>query len=165
MRVFTLDVEMTLPLPREAVFAFFADAGNLEAITPPWLHFHVLTPRPIPMHTGALIDYRLRLHGLPIHWRSSIDEWSPPARFVDRQLKGPYRLWHHTHDFADGLIPGTTLVRDRVRYSVPGGTIIQHLFVKSRVDAIFRFRQRAIAQALLGRDLGHYPDPVHGAES
>lgn len=166
MRIFTLEVELELPLPREGVFPFFADAGNLEAITPPWLHFHILTPRPIPMHEGALIDYRLRLHGVPIRWRTRIDAWEPPARFVDRQLRGPYRLWHHTHTFEERSTPAgvSTLVRDRVRYAVPGGRVVQRLFVGPQVDAIFRFRQRAISRMLLGRDLPAYPEPVHGEE-
>lgn len=172
MRTFTLEVELELPLPRERVFPFFADARNLEGITPPWLHFHILTPRPIPMHEGALIDYRLRLHGIPIRWRTRIDLWDPPARFVDRQLRGPYRLWHHTHTFEERPATGTevgtagarTLVRDRVRYAVPGGRLVQRLFVGPQVDAIFRHRQRAIARALLGRDLPAYPEPVHSEE-
>ena len=92
--------EQRLPGSPEAVFPFFADAGNLEAITPPWLGFEVVTPRPIEMRAGALIEYRLGLHRLPIAWLTRIEEWEPGVRFVDMQLTGPYRLWHHTHEFA-----------------------------------------------------------------
>lgn len=162
MRIFTLDVELFLPLPIETVFPFFSDAGNLEAITPPWLHFHIITPRPIPMHPGALIDYKLRLHGLPIRWRTEIERWEPPLLFVDRQLRGPYRLWHHTHTFE--AREGGTLVRDRVRYAVHFGRVVRTLFVKGQVDQIFRYRQRAIARLLLGSELPSYPGPVHAEE-
>ncbi len=162
MPIFTLDVELLLPLPVDTVFPFFADAGNLEAITPPWLHFHIMTPRPIPMHPGALIDYKLRLHGFPIRWRTEIQRWEPPHLFVDQQLRGPYTLWHHTHTFEER--DGGTLVKDRVRYGVPLGVITQKLFVKAQVDQIFRFRQRAISRMMLGRELASYPEPVHGRE-
>ncbi len=83
----------------DTVFGFFADAGNLESITPPWLSFHIVTPRPIAMRQGTLIEYELKLHGLPISWLTRIDEWVPGERFVDSQLQGPYALWHHTHTF------------------------------------------------------------------
>ena len=98
---YVLRREQRLPGTPEEVFPFFADAGNLEAITPPWLGFHVVTPRPIEMRPGALIEYRLRLHRLPIAWLTRIEEWVPSERFVDMQLTGPYRLWHHTHEFRE----------------------------------------------------------------
>ena len=99
---FVLRREQRLPGTPGEIFPFFADAGNLEAITPPWLGFRVVTPRPIEMREGALIEYRLRLHALPISWLTRIEEWETDPthpRFVDVQLSGPYRLWHHTHEF------------------------------------------------------------------
>ena len=96
----TCSAEQRLPGTPDEVFPFFADAGNLEAITPPWLSFEVVTPRPIEMRVGALIEYRLKLHRLPISWLTRIEEWVPGERFVDAQLQGPYKLWHHTHEFA-----------------------------------------------------------------
>ena len=108
--------ELWLPRPREEVFAFFSDARNLDAITPPWVCFRMLTPAPVEMKAGALIDYKLRVHGIPIRWRSKITEWEPPVRFVDEQLRGPYRLWIHEHEFESR--DGGTLVRDYVRYAV-----------------------------------------------
>ena len=107
----TLRREQRLPGPPEEVFPFFADAGNLEAITPPWLRLRVVTPRPIEMRAGALIEYRLALHGLPIRWLTRIEEWVPGVRFVDAQLTGPYRLWHHTHEFAPDGAGGTADAR------------------------------------------------------
>ena len=99
MREFTLQTELWLPRLRDEVFPFFAEARNLETLTPAWLKFEVLTPAPIAMRPGMPIDYRIRVHGLPIRWRTEIAEWDPPRRFVDVQLRGPYTLWHHTHTF------------------------------------------------------------------
>ena len=98
--------EQRLPGTPDEVFPFFADARNLEAITPPWLGFRVLTPAPIEMRPGALIEYRLKLRGLPLSWLTRIEEWVPGERFVDAQLAGPYALWHHTHEFAPGPAAG-----------------------------------------------------------
>ena len=118
MRYHVLRREQRLPGTPDEVFPFFADARNLEAITPPWLGFRVLTPAPIELRVGALIEYRLRLRGLPLAWLTRIEDWTPGVRFVDAQLAGPYRLWHHTHEFApDGA--GGTLMRDTVRYALP----------------------------------------------
>jgi len=138
--------EQNLPLPPEETFEFFGDALNLEAITPPWLGFQVTTPRPIDMHAGTLIEYRLRLHGVPVSWRTRIEVWEPGRRFVDRQLRGPYRLWHHTHEFEpDGR--GGTVMRDVVRYALPLGLLgaLAHLlFVRRDVARIFDFRRDEI---------------------
>lgn len=168
MRIFTLTADLTLPLSVDRVFPFFADAGNLEAITPAYLKFRILTPRPIPMHKGALIDYRLSLHGIPFRWRTEIAEWDPPRRFVDQQLRGPYRLWHHTHTFEpvrDAAGNEGTLVRDFVRYAVPLVGLVQRVFVRPRVEGIFAHRQRQIALLLLGRELPEYPPIRHGEEA
>src|SRR5690242_5512703 len=115
---YELATSLWLPRPRAEVFAFFADAANLETITPAFLKFQAVTEAPIPMRAGALIDYRLRLHGIPITWKTELAEWDPPRRFVDRQLRGPYAEWVHTHTF-DEQDDGT-LVRDHVRYRLPG---------------------------------------------
>lgn len=150
MSVHVLRREQRLPGAPEDVFAFFADAHNLEAITPDWLGFRVSTPSPIEMHAGALIEYRLRLHTVPIAWRTTIAVWDPPRRFVDVQVRGPYMLWHHTHDFEpDG--DGGTLMRDTVRYGMPFGPLgaLAHRFIVRRdLDAIFDFRRRAISASL-----------------
>ena len=136
--------ELCLPLPRMQVFDFFADAFNLEALTPPFLHFVVLTPRPIEMRAGTLIDYKLRVHGLPLHWRTRISAWEPPCRFVDEQLRGPYRQWIHEHRFEER--DGGTLMFDRVRYVVPGGWFIHKLFVRRDVEKIFAFRRERLSE-------------------
>ena len=145
--VYELKTELWLPLPIQTVFDFFADAQNLEAITPDWLRFRIVTPRPIAMSAGILIDYRLRLHGIPIGWRTEISEWSPPHRFVDRQLRGPYRLWVHEHTFEEH--DGGTRIRDAVTHAVPGGALVHRFFVRPDLLAIFRFRQEAIQRLLL----------------
>jgi ligand-binding SRPBCC domain-containing protein len=136
--------ELLLPLPIGELFPFFAEARNLETLTPPWLKFEVLTPPPITLRAGALIDYRIRVHGLPIRWRTEIVEWDPPHRFVDVQLRGPYQLWHHTHTFEGH--GDSTLCRDDVRYWPRGGAIIDRLFVRRDVERIFAFRQRKLRE-------------------
>jgi ligand-binding SRPBCC domain-containing protein len=148
---YVLRREQRLPGTPEKVFPFFADAGNLEAITPPWLGFRVVTPRPVEMREGALIEYRLRLHGLPISWLTRIEEWVPSERFVDVQLSGPYRLWHHTHEL-EPYGERETLMRDTVRYAVgfgPLGELAHRLLVRRDVEAIFDYRAERIP-ALLG---------------
>lgn len=142
--VYLLTTEQWFPRPREEIFPFFGDAANLEAITPPWLHFQVLTPRPIAMHAGTLIDYTLRLHRIPIRWRTEIAAWEPPVRFVDRQLKGPYHLWVHEHTFEEHQ--GGTLARDRVEYQVPGGRLVHSLLVRRDLERIFTFRRQVLEQ-------------------
>lgn len=136
-----------LPRARAEVFAFFADAENLEQLTPPWLNFRILTPRPVDMRPGALIDYRLRLRGLPIRWRSEITAWEPPARFVDEQRRGPYKLWRHEHLFEER--DGGTLCTDRVEYAVPFDGLIHGWLVGPDLQRIFRYRRERLL-ALLG---------------
>src|SRR5262249_6627812 len=118
MRVRTLTTELWLPKPAEEVFAFFGDARNLDAVTPSWLHFRILTPMPMEMRRGATLEYRIRWRWVPLHWRTEITAWEPPFRFVDEQVKGPYRRWWHEHLFE--MRDGGTLMRDRVEYAVPG---------------------------------------------
>lgn len=117
MKIFVLDRKTWLPAPRPDVFAFFADAANLERLTPPTLHFQILTPSPIAMSPGSRIDYRLRVHGVPVRWQSEITRFEPPAVFVDEARRGPYRLWLHQHLFEER--DGGTAVRDYVRWAVP----------------------------------------------
>ena len=151
MAVHVLTRIQRIPSPRQEVFAFFADARNLERITPPELRFRILTPAPIMLRAGALIDYRLSLFGVPFPWRTEIEVWEPGVRFVDRQLRGPYRRWHHTHTFEDA--PGGTLMTDRVEYQVPLGPLgelARRLFVTRQVEGIFDHRRRVI-EALFGR--------------
>jgi ligand-binding SRPBCC domain-containing protein len=134
--------ELWLPLPPAELFRFFGDAANLDAITPPWLHFQVVTPPPIVMREGALIDYRLRVHGLPLRWRTCISAWQPPHRFVDEQIRGPYRQWIHEHTFEPR--DGGTLARDVVRYAVPLDFLLHRWFVRPDIERIFRFRSEAL---------------------
>ncbi len=143
---YLLTTEQWFPRPCEEVFEFFSDAANLESITPPWLRFHVLTPRPIDVREGTLIDYKLRLHFVPIRWRTEIAAWEPPFRFIDRQLRGPYRLWVHEHTFEEHQ--GGTLARDRVEYQVPGGRLIHTLLVRPDLMRIFAFRRKVLADRL-----------------
>ena len=143
---FKLEAELWLPRRRDAVFLFFADAFNLETLTPPWLKFEVLTPRPIEMRAGLRIDYRLRLRGLPLRWQSEITAWEPPRRFVDEQRRGPYRAWIHEHLFEER--DGGTLARDGVRYKVIGGRLVNALLVRRDVERIFSFRQEKLRELL-----------------
>ncbi|MBN1513991.1 MAG: SRPBCC family protein [Phycisphaerae bacterium] len=141
---FCLESELWLPRPRAEVFPFFANAFNLEMLTPPFLNFRVLTPGPIEMRAGARIDYRLRLHGLPLQWQSEITVWDPPRRFVDEQRRGPYRRWVHEHRFEDRQ--GGTQVFDSVHYDVYGGPLIERLLVRRDVQNIFAYRHRRLLE-------------------
>jgi ligand-binding SRPBCC domain-containing protein len=151
MRIHVLERSQRIPRPPGEVFEFFADARNLEAITPPWIHFGVATEGAIEMGPGTLIEYRLRLHRIPIRWLTRIEAWEHGRRFVDVQLRGPYRLWHHTHLFEpDG--EGGTVVRDLVRYALPLGPIgrlAHRLFVARDLRLIFDHRRRAVSAVLL----------------
>jgi ligand-binding SRPBCC domain-containing protein len=146
-----LQREQLIPHPLEKVFAFFADAANLEAITPPWLRFQILTPPPIAMGPGTLIEYRLRWHGMPIRWVTRIDRWEPPIRFSDVQLRGPYRLWEHLHTFEP--CDGGTRMCDVVRYALPFGPLgrlAHRMIVQSDLDAIFDYRAARVEEMLQG---------------
>ena len=142
MTVHTIETEVWLPKPLDIVFPFFADARNLATLTPPWLRFSVLTPGPIQLKPGALIDYRLHLHGIPIRWQSEITAWQPPHRFVDEQRRGPYRRWIHEHPFVEHN--GGTLARDRVQYAVSGGSLVNYLFVARDLQRVFAFRKETL---------------------
>lgn len=142
----TLETRQWFPRPIARVFPFFADAGNLERITPPWLRFRILPPRPGEIRKGTTIDYRIRLHGLPLLWRSEITAWDPPHGFVDEQRRGPYRVWIHEHRFVER--DGGTEVRDLVRYAVPGGRVVDRLFVRRDVARIFAYRAATLREIL-----------------
>ena len=141
---FRLESEFIAPRPLEDVFAFFSDAFQLQTITPPWLHFSVRTPAPIVITTGTRIDYQIRMHGVPMRWQSVISVWDPPFRFVDEQIKGPYRTWHHEHTFTP--VDGGTLCRDVVDYSVFGGALVNALFVRRELRKIFQFRREKLME-------------------
>lgn len=138
-----LQTAQWLPAPLEEVFRFFSDASNLQALTPPWAHFQILTAAPIAMRAGTRIDYRIRLHGIPITWQSEIASWDPPHGFVDVQVRGPYRRWVHTHSFAEAR--GGTTVGDAVDFDVPLGFLVGWL-VKRDVEKIFAYRQRELSR-------------------
>ncbi len=150
--VHTLEREQRLAVPLERAFALYSEARNLERITPPWLGFRVTTPGVIEMRAGTLIDYRLKLHGFPVRWRTRIAAWEPPRRFLDVQLHGPYALWEHTHTF-ECLDRGSVLIGDRVRYALPLGPLgeLAHAaFVERDLRRIFDYRARAVAAWLDG---------------
>ncbi len=144
-----------VPAPRSEVFPFFEDPANLEALTPPWLRFRILTPAPLPRGEGAVYEYRLKVRSLPLRWRTLIEAFEPGRRFVDRQVAGPYALWHHTHRFEDLPGGGTRLV-DQVRYRVGWGLLgrIAHaLWVRRDLERVFAYRREAIAARFGALDL------------
>ena len=147
-----LQREQRLSGPPDEVFEFFADAHNLEALTPPLLRFRVITPAPITMGAGTLIRYELRVRRVPVSWLTEITEWEPPYRFVDEQRQGPYALWHHTHTF-EPLGDDGTLMRDVVRYRVgfgPLGVLANRVVVRRDVEKIFDFRAERVPVLLAG---------------
>lgn len=146
---YRLQTDITLARPLDAVFAFFSDAGNLEAITPPELRFEILTPRPIGMERDTRIDYRLHLYGIPFRWRTRISVWEPGVRFVDEQESGPFALWIHEHRF-EPISPSATRIRDEVRYALPLEPLgrLAHPIVRARLDHIFAYREARVRELL-----------------
>ena len=146
MTTYEIHRKQWVPQPLEKIFEFFAKAENLEELTPPFLHFQI-TLAPPRMEAGARIEYKLRVHGLPIHWRTIIEEWDPPKQFVDHQAKGPHELWHHTHRFS--AENGGTWIEDTVRYALPFGPIgriVNRVMVSRDVNAIFDYRERRVRE-------------------
>jgi ligand-binding SRPBCC domain-containing protein len=149
--VHVLEREQVVPRGRGDVFPFFADARNLERLTPPALRFVILTPGPIEMRAGTVIDYRISLSGLPMRWRTLIEAFEPEDRFVDVQTRGPYKLWRHLHEFRE--VPGGTAIADRVEYELPFGVlgnVVHAAIVRRQLDGIFGYR-RATIEALFGK--------------
>lgn len=147
MKVYHLKREITVPRPREEVFAFFEGPENLSILTPQSMQFTILTPQPIKMQSGAIIDYSVKIMGFRRHWQTLITEYNPPDRFVDIQLKGPYTFWHHTHRFVDR--GSKTTIIDEVKYVVPFGIIgriINAVVIRRQLDSIFDFRAQIIAR-------------------
>ncbi|HEX3943763.1 MAG TPA: SRPBCC family protein [Rhizomicrobium sp.] len=145
-----------MPRPIEEIFTYFSDARNLAEITPPWMGFHILTQGKIEMRVGAKIQYRIGVHGIPMRWTTEIREWTPPHRFIDVQLSGPYALWHHTHRFDSR--DGGTRIRDTVHYRLPFGPlgrIVNRLFVARDVGRIFDYRAQRIRERF-----GAAPEPA-----
>lgn len=150
--------EQTIARPLDKVFPFFADARNLETLTPPWLRFEILTPGSIDMQVGTIIQYALRIRGMPIRWTTAITVWNPPFEFVDVQLRGPYVLWHHRHTFES--FGETTRMIDEVHYRLPFGglgRVVNSLFVRRDLAAIFDYRAQMIE-----RFLGCVPSATFG---
>jgi len=147
MKIYTLQQRQVVQAPVEEVFDFFSDPENLGRITPRWLGFQFLTPLPLEMRNGTVIDYAIHLLGLPRRWTTLITTFDPPHEFVDLQLRGPYAFWHHTHRFRE--VPGGTEMTDSVRYAMPYGPIgrIAHaLVVRHQLGLIFRHRASAITE-------------------
>jgi ligand-binding SRPBCC domain-containing protein len=144
MKILEFHSQMRVPRQIDEVFRFFGDALNLEQLTPPWLRFRVLTPAPIAMREGTEIEYKLKIRGFPARWKSKITAWEPPLRFVDEQVRGPYRVWIHEHRFTANA--GGTLCEDYVKYSPLGGVLIDRLFVARDIKKIFEFRSRRLRE-------------------
>jgi len=141
--VATLHSRQLIAQPIEKVFPFFSSAENLDRITPPWLKFEILNPH-VEMKRGTRIDYKLRLHGIPLRWQSEISEWAPPFRFVDVQRRGPYSLWVHEHSFRS--TSEGTVVEDRIWYAVPGGRFVGRVFVTRDLERIFTYRRTSLVE-------------------
>jgi ligand-binding SRPBCC domain-containing protein len=144
MRVRNFQSQLWLAHSLDNVFAFFSDAHNLDLITPPWLHFRTSMAGAGEMRSGMVLDHRLSLHGFPLSWRSKITNWDPPARFVDEQIHGPYRLWIHEHRFEEQN--GGTLVHDHVRYAVFFDFLIHRLFIRREIERIFAYREKKLRE-------------------
>jgi ligand-binding SRPBCC domain-containing protein len=142
MKIREWKTELWLPVPPDKLFEFFGDAANLDAITPDWLHFQILTPMPMRITAGSLIDYRLRLRGFPVRWRTHINVWEPPHRFIDEQIRGPYRMWVHEHTFVPER--NGTMVQDYVRYAVPFDWLVHAWLVRPDIEKIFAFRAETL---------------------
>jgi ligand-binding SRPBCC domain-containing protein len=141
MKPHVLEYKTKLYRPLTEVFDFFSKAENLNQVTPPDLHFHILTPSPIPMNVGTLIDYRIKLMGIPFYWRTTISTWEPPYRFIDQQLRGPYIFWHHEHIFEEK--GDHVLMTDLIHYLSPGWVLeplIDRLLVKKQLEKIWAYR-------------------------
>ena len=150
MKVYTLKKEQKISKNILDVFDFFSRPENLAAITPPKMKFKILTPSPIEMKEGALIDYTVRILGFPVRWRTLITKYDPPDIFVDQQLKGPYSLWHHTHTFTK-ISDNETLIKDIIAYSIPFGFIgrvVHSIYIKKDLEKIFLYRKNKIADLL-----------------
>ena len=143
---YVMKAECIVPRPLDEVFEFFSNAANLQTLTPAWMRFRILTPQPIEMAVGKLIDYKLKVHGLPIRWRSEITAWEPNVRFIDELRKGPYTHWHHEHLF-ESCDDGTRVI-DIVHYGVPGGAIVHGLLVRRDIEKIFGYRQKVLKEIL-----------------
>jgi ligand-binding SRPBCC domain-containing protein len=149
VRVHVLERSQRVPLSVDDAFAFYGDADNLERITPPWLRFRILDPRPGALRAGARLEYSLVLHRFPVHWTTEIRIWEPPHHFVDFQVRGPYRMWEHTHTFE--AVGGGTVIADRIRYAIPYGPLgaLAHVaFVRRDLRRIFDYRRDAVAALL-----------------
>ena len=144
MRTLELHSAVLIRRTPEEIFPFFADARNLDLLTPPWLHFQIVDPAPTAIQRGTEIDYRLRLRGVPLRWRSRITAWNPPGLFVDEQVRGPYRRWIHQHRFR--AVEGGTLVEDHVRYAVWGGRLVDRWLVAPDLSRIFRYRRERLLE-------------------
>ncbi len=146
MANFIYTAEQVVPASLNETFDFFSKAENLQKITPPLLNFHITTPLPIAMQKGTIIDYKLKIHGFPIKWKTLIELWEPGVRFIDFQVKGPYKLWRHLHEFKD-LKNGTTLMNDRVEYALPFGPLgllVHPILVRPDIEKIFAYRKQVI---------------------
>ena len=142
MRTFLFESQRTLERPITEVFEFFSNAHNLAMITPPSMHLEILTPAPIEMSAGTLIDYRFKLYGIPVRWQTEITEWNPPYEFADEQRRGPYRLWRHTHTFNE--TENGVIVGDSVEYAVWGNGLTNKLFVRPDIEKIFAYRSEQL---------------------
>jgi ligand-binding SRPBCC domain-containing protein len=149
MKIREFKSELWLPLDPAELFGFFSDASNLDALTPPWLNFKIVTPMPIVMQPGALIDYKLKVHGFSISWRTRINIWEPPHRFVDEQIKGPYQRWLHEHTFV--AHEGGTKVCDTVSYAVPLDFLTNRFIVRPDIEKIFGYRSRELSKRFAKR--------------